>query len=110
MSDIDIDNVLNLEEEQYELGFKEGQIQGTKDQYLEGKEYGYQTGFQRFLIIGYIQELMKFWLSHIDQYNNSSSLRNHLNNLEDIMAQISITNGDKEVEDYEKILKRQEIN
>ena len=48
MSDIDIDNVLNLEEEQYELGFKEGQIQGTKDQYLEGKEYGYQTGFQRF--------------------------------------------------------------
>ena len=47
---------------------------------------------------------MKFWLSHIDQYNNSSSLRNHLNNLE-ILAQISITNGDKEVEDYEKILK-----
>lgn len=106
MSDIDIDNVLNLEEEQYELGFKEGQIQGTKDQYLEGKEYGYQTGFQRFLIIGYIQELMKFWLSHIDQYNNSSSLRNHLNNLEDIMAQISITNGDKEVEDYEKNIKK----
>ena len=48
MSDIDIDNVLNLEEEQYELGFKEGQIQGTKDQYLEGKEYGYQTDFNDF--------------------------------------------------------------
>lgn len=48
MSDFDIDEVLNLEEEQYNLGFKEGQEHSTKEQYLEGKQYGYQTGFQRF--------------------------------------------------------------
>ena len=107
MSDIDIDNVLNLEEEQYELGYKEGQAQGTEDQYLEGKEYGYQTGFQRFLIVGFILEFVKFWLSNIDQYNtSSSSLRNHLDNLKSILANISTTNDDKEVEEYEKNIKK----
>lgn len=107
MSDIDIDNVLNLEEEQYELGYKEGQAQGTKDQYLEGKEYGYQTGFQRFLIVGFILEFVKFWLSNIDQYNtSSSSLRNHLDNLKSILANTSTTNDDKEVEEYEKNIKK----
>lgn len=106
MSDFDIDEVLNLEEEQYHLGFKEGQEQATKEQYLEGKQYGYQTGFQRFLIVGYIQGLVGEWLDNLDNYSSSKSLQSHINQLNDLIADIPLTNGDEEVEKYEKNIKK----
>ncbi|EER35964.1 conserved hypothetical protein [Candida tropicalis MYA-3404] len=106
MSDFDIDEVLNLEEEQYNLGFKEGQEHSTKEQYLEGKQYGYQTGFQRFLIVGYIQGLVGEWLDNLDNYNASKSLQGHINQLSELITDIPLTNGDEEVEKYEKNIKK----
>ncbi|RCK58850.1 hypothetical protein Cantr_09151 [Candida viswanathii] len=106
MSDLDLDDVLNLEEEQYNLGFKEGQEQATKEQYLEGKQYGYQTGFQRFLIVGYMKGLVEYWLENIDNYGSSKSLQNHLNQLQDLLSDIPLSNGDEEVEKYEKNIKK----
>ena len=107
MSDFDIDEVLNLEEEQYNLGFKEGQEHSTKEQYLEGKQYGYQTGFQRFLIVGYIQGLVGEWLDNLDNYNASKSLQGHINQLSELITDIPLTNGDEEVEKYEKNIKKE---
>ena len=106
MADLDIDEVLNLEEEQYSLGYKEGQEQATKEQYLEGKQYGYQTGFQRFLIVGIVKGLAQDWFDNLDKYGSTKSLRNHINQLHDLISDIPLNNGDEEVEKYEKNIKK----
>ncbi|KAK6465698.1 hypothetical protein DFJ63DRAFT_282118 [Scheffersomyces coipomensis] len=95
---IDTDEVLNLEHQYYQKGFEEGQNHSTKQQYLEGKEYGYQTGFQRFIIVGYIQGLVEDWKLHIDQYGN---IRNHLDQLEKLIVDIPLTNEDENVAEFE---------
>ncbi|CAK7894099.1 protein Lto1p [[Candida] anglica] len=107
MDDFDLDSVLNLEEEFYNEGFKEGQEFSTHQQYVEGKEYGYQTGFQRLLVIGYIQGLIIFWRKNISKYTTTTSqktLDSHLDQLENSVKNIPLTNGDKEVAEYEKIV------
>lgn len=99
----EFDNILNLEEAYYNEGFIEGQQESTRKQFLEGKEYGYQTGFQRFLIIGYITGLIDVWEKNIDQYEQKS-LKNHLDQLKVILEGIKLTNHDEDVEKYEKSL------
>lgn len=102
--DYDVDQILNLEQEYYEQGYQEGQDFSTKQQYIEGKEYGYQTGFQRFLIVGYIQGLLGSWKHNIDDYEKGSkniSLRNHLEQLGELVNNIPITNGADEVKLFE---------
>lgn len=99
--DFDIDRVLNLEQEYYQQGYEEGQEFSTRQQFLEGKEYGYQTGFQRFLIIGYIQGLVNYWLFNTDKYG-SESFEKHLIQLNDLLKDIPTTNGVDEVKEYER--------
>lgn len=103
---IDTDEILNLEDQYYQEGFQEGQEHSTRQQYMEGKEFGYQTGFQRFLIIGYIEGLLNYWKRNIDAYggHQNNTLNNHITQLETLISEIQTTNGDKEVEAYEKIM------
>lgn len=96
--DLDVDEVLNLEEEYYQKGFLEGKEHSTREQHIEGKEYGYQTGFQRALIVGYIQGLMEYWQQHHDL----SSVAGHMKQLHDIILGIPLTNGESEVAEFEK--------
>lgn len=104
--DIETDEVLNLEEVYYQEGFQEGQEHGAKQQLMEGKEFGYQTGFQRFLIIGYITGLLEDWRTNIEKYGGlgNKSFENHLSQLEDLMKQVQLTNGDEEVATFEKVI------
>ncbi|CAH6722346.1 protein Lto1p [[Candida] jaroonii] len=99
----ELDDILNLEEQYYNEGFIEGQNESTKKQLLEGKEYGYQTGFQRFLIVGYISGLIEFWYKNINSYDQKS-LKNHLDQSQIILDGIKMTNFDDDVEKYEKSL------
>mmetsp|Transcript_2392 Transcript_2392/g.2662 ORF Transcript_2392/g.2662 Transcript_2392/m.2662 type:complete len:184 (-) Transcript_2392:25-576(-) len=103
--DYNMDTLLNLEEEYYRQGYQEGQDFSTKQQYNEGKEYGYQTGFQRFLVIGYIQGLLNHWKENIEQYEKgveNKSLRNHISQLNELVQNIPTTNGIDEVKEFEK--------
>jgi hypothetical protein len=103
--DYDMDKILNLEEEYYRQGYEEGQDFSTKQQYNEGKEYGYQTGFQRFLIIGYIEGLVKYWQTNIEKYEKgieNKSLRNHISQLSELVQNPPTTNGMEEVKEFEK--------
>lgn len=95
--DISLDGVLSLEEDLYNSGYKEGQEQSAKEQFLEGKIYGLQTGFQRFLVVGYIQGLIEEW-----KQIETKPVIAHVAQLEEIMKEISYTNGDEDVEKYEK--------
>lgn len=96
MENITLDGVLDLEDEFYKKGFKDGQDQFAREQYLEGRAYGLQTGFQRFLIVGYIQGLIDEW-TMLDKKN----LAPHLSQLQELIDSIPKTNGDAEVEQYE---------
>lgn len=99
MADITLDDVLDLEKEYYEEGYTEGQERSVKDNRLEGKAYGLQTGFQRFLVVGYIRGLIEIWSK-----DDSKAVQNHLKQLKDLMSDIPTTNGDKEVELYEQAI------
>ncbi|PVH17258.1 uncharacterized protein CXQ87_000142 [Candidozyma duobushaemuli] len=99
MADITLDGVLDLEEKYYEEGYTEGQDQSVKDNHLEGKAYGLQTGFQRFLVVGYIQGLIEIWSK-----DDSKAVQNHLKQLKELVSDIPTTNGDKEVELYEQAI------
>ena len=101
MEEFDLDDVLHLEDTFYKDGFKEGREKSTRDQYIEGKEYGYQTGYQRFLIVGYMKGLVQVWRSQIDQYPGLVPAM--LDQLERLLD-VPITNGDKEVAVYEQNL------
>lgn len=97
MADLSLDAVLDLEDEFYAKGYEDGQQQSSKEQYVEGKIYGLQTGFQRFLVVGYIQGLLAGWRK-ID----SKSVQLHLDQLEKLVSDIPLTNGDLDVEKYER--------
>lgn len=99
MADITLDDVLDLEEKFYEEGYTEGQERSVKDNYLEGKAYGLQTGFQRFLVVGYIQGLIELW-----EKDESKTVKNHLSQLKSLIEGISFTNEDKDVENYEQAI------
>lgn len=96
----EIDKVLDLEEQYYNEGLAEGKSQPTYHQYIEGKEYGYQTGFQRFLVIGYMKETAKIWRKQ-DGNSIEKSMDTHLRQLEALLD-VPMTNGDAEVAVYEK--------
>lgn len=105
--DIDTDEVLNLEQEQYQIGYQEGVEESAKQQYLEGKQFGYQTGFQRFLIVGYIKGLIEEWEGHIDNYSDSKSvLSNHLQQLKSYVDNILVNNDETSVAQFELQLKK----
>lgn len=101
MADITLDGVLDLEEQYYENGFTEGQENSVRENHLEGKAYGLQTGFQRFLVVGYIQGLIEVW-----DKDKSKAVQNHLNQLKELVNDIPNTNGDKEVEQYEQAISK----
>lgn len=101
---IDTDDVLNIEEQYYEEGYEEGQRQSTFQQYREGKEFGYQTGFQRFLIVGYIKGLCQYWQENITHYDKSAikSITNHVDQVNSMINELKMTNGDSEVALFDK--------
>ncbi|CAM9019516.1 unnamed protein product [Wickerhamomyces anomalus] len=55
---MDFDEVLNLEEQFYKEGFEEGQAESTKKSFLEGKEYGLQAAFQKYVFVGQVQGIV----------------------------------------------------
>lgn len=99
MDDLTLDGVLDLEESFYEKGFHEGHEHSSKEQFFEGKIYGLQTGFQRFIVVGYLQGLLEEWSE-----NETPLLKTHLEQLRKFLSDISASNDDQAVAQYEKSL------
>lgn len=84
----------------FQEGFEEGQAESTKKSYLEGKEFGIQTGFQKFIFIGYLESLIGLIkLSEVDD-----QLSSHLNQLSELLSKIKIDNEYGSVISNEKLL------
>lgn len=62
---MDFDGLLTLEEQYYQDGYREGQNENLKQNFLEGKQFGLQVGFQRFIILGQMKGLCDV----LDSYN-----------------------------------------
>lgn len=101
-----MDSLLYLEEDFYKEGYKEGQEKGAWELYREGKQYGYQTGFQRFLIVGYIRALVERWKNECPQNEENKNIRKHLDNLEGTINSILKFNNEKDVREFEKKLSK----
>lgn len=97
--DIDVDEILNVEEEYYREGVEAGLAQAAADQYRDGLQYGYQTGFQRFLVVGYSRGLWEWW-NHT--YGDNDRIMGHLKQLEAYLDEIDTSNEESVVEKYEK--------
>ncbi|KAG7750984.1 hypothetical protein KL912_000117 [Ogataea haglerorum] len=123
--DIDFDSLLNLENQYYQEGFLEGQLEGSKQQFLEGKQIGIQTGFQRLLVLGQYKALVAIWIDQTQQKIDAGAITDDkgkprqfsklLQSLTELQMLIDtlfengraqVTNNDSDVEKYENVLKR----
>lgn len=97
--ELDLDGVLDLEQEAYQRGYDEGVGELRKQNYVEGKQYGYQTGFQRFVIIGYLRGLVTRW-------QGNDKVKPHVDKLEQLLNAITTGNDEKAVQLYEDNLNK----
>lgn len=123
--DFDLDYVLNLEDQFYEESFKEALKKGENHSNRDGKQFGIQTGFQRFILIGALNKVNILIEQTLDQSNELSNSKNKtklntkkiiksLNEIQKLINQFYSSDSDKlvktsniptDVDLYEKNIK-----
>lgn len=79
--DFDLDSVLNLEDRFYEESFKDALKKGENHSNRDGKLFGIQTGFQRFILIGSLNKINQLIQQALDQSTElpNSKIKTKLN-------------------------------
>lgn len=72
---IDFDSLLDLESQYYQTSYQDALIKGSQHTLHDGKVFGIQTGFQRFVIIGALKRANQILLQVIQ-----NKLKNDTNN------------------------------
>lgn len=98
---MDFDDVLNLEEQFYQQGIAEGKRDVSRQQYNEGKQYGYQTSFQRFVILGYYQGIVE----SIVQRDTTKKLEPVCLDISHALERLPKSNTDADIESFGKTCK-----
>ncbi|GMM58841.1 ribosome biosynthesis protein [Maudiozyma humilis] len=97
----EFDELLHLEEDFYNEGYQEGHNENLKSNFLEGKQFGLQVGFQRFVLLGQMVGICDV----LDSMNlQSSALSKNVQSIRDLISKIGMTNDDENVEELEKIM------
>ncbi|CCD25731.1 ribosome biosynthesis protein LTO1 NDAI_0F04130 [Naumovozyma dairenensis CBS 421] len=96
------DNLLNLEEQFYEEGWDEGHNENLKNNYLEGKQFGLQVGFQRFVLLGQMSGFCDV-LESLPFGNNANLLKN-IEVIRTLIESVGMNNDEENVENLEKTL------
>ncbi|KAM3161472.1 Protein LTO1 [Lachancea thermotolerans] len=94
---MDFDETLDLEEQFYRDGFEEGRHENLTHNYLEGKQYGLQVGFQRYILIGLIEGVC----NAVKSQNVSSAAQKNACLILDMVNNISMGNDEVSVQTYE---------
>ncbi|KAK6334325.1 hypothetical protein TWF730_003540 [Orbilia blumenaviensis] len=117
MTDL-LDSVLNLEEEYYTLGHQEGSLAAAKTGRLEGRAFGIETAFQKYLTLGVIKGRTKVWSSRSSISPTSTSesetkmaITNprhikHLELLQTLTTTPPIRNEEEDVEEVDDRIRR----
>ncbi|CAL9733125.1 protein Lto1p [Monosporozyma unispora] len=95
------ENLLKLEEHFYQEGFEEGQNENLHNNFMEGKQFGLQVGFQRYVLLGQIVGLCDI-LDSLDLQN--IMLTKNIASVRKLIDGIEMNNDEKNVEQLEKTL------
>lgn len=95
------DNLLKLEEQFYQEGFEEGQNENLHNNFMEGKQFGLQVGFQRYVLLGQILGLCDV-LDSIDLKN--AMLTKNIISVRKLINGIEMNNDEENVEQLETTL------
>lgn len=98
---MDVDELLFLEEQFYEEGYQEGRNENLKNNLLEGKEFGLQVGFQRFVLLGQMLGLCDVLESF--ELKNKSFTKN-VATIRELINTVQFNNEEENVEGLEKTL------
>lgn len=96
-----LEDLLHLEDEFYKEGYEEGLAENAKHNYTEGKQYGLQVGFQRYVLLGQIEGLLdviETW--HIDAHVFSKNMET----IRTLLYGLKMDNDDANVSHYEASL------
>lgn len=98
---MEFDELLNLEEEFYQEGWLEGHNENLKNNFLEGKQFGLQVGFQRYVLLGQ----MVGFCDVLDSLELSSTvLSKNIAIVRQLISGIEMNNDDDNVENLEKTI------
>lgn len=76
MSEFNFDSILDPEAEFYKVSYDDALQKAEEHTKLDGKQFGIQTGFQRFVLIGALKRLNEILLRVAKNGNNTSNLKN----------------------------------
>lgn len=94
----DMDELLNLEEIFYKEGYEEGLSVKAGSNFMEGKQYGLQVGFQRFLLLGEIEG----YLNIVETWKvEGIAFTRNLETLRSLLKGIRLDNSDATVADFD---------
>lgn len=71
-TDLDFDSVLDLEDQFYSASYNDALREGQAHTLRDGKQFGIQTGFQRFILVGALRRINDILLEIISQKNSAS--------------------------------------
>ncbi|EPS42320.1 hypothetical protein H072_3715 [Dactylellina haptotyla CBS 200.50] len=114
-ADVDIfDAVLNLEEDYYAQGHKEGSLAGAAAGRLEGRAFGIEKGFEKYLALGIVKGRTKIWQARVEdtsfkhgdiKISNPRHLK-HISLLETLTTTPPIRNEEDDVEEVDDRIRR----
>lgn len=97
----DFDELLNLEEEFYREGYQEGHNENLKNNFLEGKQFGLQVGYQRFVLLGQMVGICDVFDSlELENVSFSKNIETVLRLIESVER----NNEEENVEEFEKTI------
>lgn len=106
------EDLLNLETNFYDEGYREGMADGKKAGLREGAEFGIQTGYQRYIALGVLRGRVQVWRAKFfnesapSDHANVERIKKNIKGLEAMLKDIPITNSDEDVAQLEALLRK----
>lgn len=94
---MDFDELLNLEEDFYREGYEEGRKENSSRNFLEGKQYGLQIGYQRFHLLGIIYGICQT----LSRKCNDPPLEKTIGIVNQMIQDLNMDNKEETVQIYE---------
>jgi hypothetical protein len=99
------DASLNLEETYYADGYKEGSEIGAKQGLIEGRIYGAQVSYERFLQVGLLYAKLDLWRAQAAQSPTKPKLEKSLDRLQALLDALPRTNDEAQPgADFESVM------
>lgn len=99
---MELDSSLQLEDSYYQSGFEEGVRDGQVHGLIEGRIYGSEVSYERFMSLGLLYGRMSVWRV---QHASNPRVVKHLERVEDLLKRVPMDNSEtKEGEDFESLM------